>query len=289
MFRTSNPAFARQPEFAPAQTWDDLRDQGRMSDIPAAGGAPSPAAAKAAGYMTVQGTVNKTFFLLALCVITAVVGWNLTMSANPVVSPALVMIGGAIAGLITGLVCAFAPRTSPVTAPLYSIFQGFFVGGVSAVYAQRFAVVNPETGASTLNTGMVINAALLTFGILAGLLVAYSAKLIRPSRTFNNVVIAGTFGVCIYGLVAMVASMFGAPSLASVYDPNNGGMISIGFSVLLVALASANLVLDFQFIEQGAAHRAPRYMEWYGGFGLMVTLVWLYLEVLRLLAKLRRE
>jgi uncharacterized YccA/Bax inhibitor family protein len=150
------------------------------------------------------------------------------------------------------------------------------------VYAARFA---KEGGA--LNTEMVFNAALLTFGILGGLLTGYSVGVIRPGPWFRNAVVAGTIGVCLYGLVAMVASFFGSFSLASVYDPTNGGMISIGFSLLVVGLASANLVLDFESIEMGAKHRAPRYMEWYGAFGLMVTLVWLYLEILRLLGKLR--
>jgi uncharacterized YccA/Bax inhibitor family protein len=130
---------------------------------------------------------------------------------------------------------------------------------------------------------------LLTFGILGGLLVGYSTKVLRPGPVFRNIVITGTIGVCCYGLIAVIAAMFGSFSLASVYSPSNGGLISIGFSLLLVGLASGNLVLDFEFINQGVRNQAPRHMEWYGAFGLLVSLVWLYLEVLRLLAKLRRD
>jgi len=206
----------------------------------------------------------------------------------------LVVMGGGILGFIIALVCTFKPTTAPITAPLYALCQGFFVGGISAVYAARFSTpVSASVGGSTsgmsLNSGLIFNAALLTFGILGALCFAYGSRLIRPGPWFRNTVIVGTLGACAYALIAMVASMFGAPSLASVYDPNNGGLISIGFSLLLVCLASANLVLDFEMIEHGVNARAPRYMEWYGAFGLMVTLVWLYLEVLRLLAKLRRE
>lgn len=278
MFRTSNPAFARQPEFQPAQSWDDLQSQGRVDSLPGT----STTAASGGKHMTVQGTVNKSFFLLALCVGTALLGWNITMSPDPIISPGLMMIGSLIGGLVVAMICCFAPKTSPVTAPLYALIEGFFVGGISAVYAVRFA---KEGGA--LNTEMVFNAALLTFGILGGLLTGYSVGLIRPGPWFRNAVIAGTVGVCLYGAVAMVAALFGSFSLASVYDPTNGGLISIGFSLLVVGLASANLVLDFESIEMGARHRAPRYMEWYGAFGLLVTLVWLYLEILRLLGKLR--
>lgn len=301
MFRTSNPTMSRFEQYPAAQTWDDLERQGRGGNIPPAGPASGGAGAASAGnakVMTLQGTVSKTLGLLAICIVTATIGWNITTSADPIVSPMLVVLGGGLLGFIIALVCTFKPTTAPITAPLYALFEGFFVGGISAVYAARFstpvsASVGTSVGGSTsgmsLNSGLVFNAALLTFGILGALCFAYGSRLIRPGPWFRNTVIVGTLGACAYALIAMVASMFGAPSLASVYDPNNGGVVSIGFSLLLVCLASANLVLDFEMIEHGVNARAPRYMEWYGAFGLMVTLVWLYLEVLRLLAKLRRE
>lgn len=296
MFRTSNPVFARNESFQPAQSWDDLKQQGRYDEVaPASASGAGHAAAVGAKTMSIQGTVNKTFFLLAICVATSLVAWNIAMSAEPIINPTLMVFGGAILGLITGLVVAFAPKTAPITAPLYAAFEGFFVGGVSAFYAMRFATPIKvsasgsavDAGATALNTGLIMNAVLLTFGICAGMLVGYTTRLIRPGPIFRNIVITGTLGVCFYALIAMGASLFGFGGLASVYDPSNGGLISVGFSLLLVGLASANLVLDFEFIENAVAHRAPRYMEWVGAFGLMVTLVWLYIEVLRLFAKLR--
>lgn len=297
MFRTSNPAFSRNEAFTPAQSWDDLRAQGR-------GVVEEPAVERTAidggKAMTVQGTVNKTFLLLAICVTTSLITWNLAIMPEPPVSAMLLMIGGAIAGLVISLVLCFAPKLSPIGAPLYAGAEGLFVGGISAFYAMRFAtdpIMTVSTGAAAssaaqsgpmvLNTGLIMNAVLLTFGITAGLLAGYTTKLIRPGPVFRNAVVAGTIGVFFYGVIAMVASLFGSSSLISVYDPNNGGLVSLGFSALVVVLASANLVLDFDFIHAGARNRAPKYMEWYGAFGLMVTLVWLYIEVLRLLAKLR--
>ena len=180
-------------------------------------------------------------------------------------------------------------RTAPVAAPAYALFQGLFVGGISAVYAIRFARPAADDGSMQLNTGLVFNAALLTFGILGGMLLGYKTGLIRSGPVFRKVVVAATLGACLYAVVALIAAMFGSFSLASVYDPSNGGLISVGFSVLLVGIASANLILDFEVVEVGVTNRSPRAMEWYAGFGLLVTLVWLYLEMLRLLAKLRRE
>jgi uncharacterized YccA/Bax inhibitor family protein len=274
MFRTHNPAL-KNDVFAPAQTWQDLDARGDAQGI-----AEAPAASKPRT-MTIQGTVNKTAILLVLCIISAVIGWNLSMS-NPALSSVL-WIGGMVGGLLIALVTVFKPAASPVTAPLYALFMGAFTGTVSAWYAQSFA---DSSGA--LNTGLIVNAALLTFGIAGGLLTAYTFRIIRPGRMFRNVTITLTFGLVIYGLIAMVAGFFmGNYSLASVYDPNNGGMLSIGFSLFVIALASANLVLDYQLIEEGANNKAPKHMEWYGGFAVLVTLIWMYLEILRLLAKLQ--
>ncbi len=293
MFRTSNPAFTRNSAFAPAQTWDDHEPPGRAGDVP---GYSKPARPAAPTTMTIQGTVNKSFFLLALAVTTAVFAWSQALSAEPIVPVGLLLIGGALGGFIAAMVCVFAPRTAPISAPIYALLEGLFLGAISAYYAQRFGG-NPTLqagsgtagGAMALNTDLIFNAMLLTFGILGGLLVGYSTKIIRPGPIFRNIVVTGTIGVCMYGLIAMVAAMFGSFSLASVYSPSNGGMLSIGFSLLLVGLASGNLVMDFEYIHQGVRNGAPRRMEWYGAFGLMVSLVWLYLEVLRLLAKLRRS
>lgn len=286
MFRTSNPAFTRNNAFAPAQTWADLEGQGRGSGFPTM---DRPARPANPTVMTMQGTVNKSFFLLAVAVCTAMVGWNIARSPDPALSPMALWAIGGLGAFIVAMVCIFVPKSSPITAPLYAALKGVFLGAISAWYAMRFNHQAILGGAATINSGIVVNAMLLTFGILGGLLVGYSTKLVRPGPIFRNVVITGTIGVCLYGLIAMVASLFGSFSLASVYSPSNGGLLSIGFSLLLVALASGNLVLDFEFIDNGVKNQAPRYMEWYGAFGLLVSVVWLYLEVLRLLAKLRRE
>jgi uncharacterized YccA/Bax inhibitor family protein len=311
MFRTSNPTLNR-PEFQddgrPAQTWDDLNP----ADTPDNFSHEDPRAAAdkvRPNHMTLSGTVNKTLFLIALTVTTAVVGWNLAIdtSSTPdgtggeTINYSMsggtafgVMIGGGIVGFILALVTCFKPRISPITAPLYALAEGFFVGGISAVYAVMFGGDPNEPGAETTNlaTGLVLNAALLTMAIATSLCGAYAFKLIRPGKLFYSATIVGTMGVCLFGLVAFLGAMFTGGggffgSLISVYDPTNGGMISVGFSLLVVALASANLVLDFDQVNNGIKNRAPRYMEWFGGFTILVTLIWLYIELLRLLAKLR--
>jgi len=284
--RTSNPAF-KKSEFQPAQSWDDVYGSSN---------APASATAKPASinHMTINGTVVKTGLLLSMCVATAMVAWNIsapsfvetatgTAMVAGQVSPFAVTIGGAIVGLVFALICSFMPKTAPVTAPAYALSQGFFVGGISTLYATMFA--SPE---GQLNTGLILNAAVLTFGILGGLLAGYGFGIIRPGPVFKKIIITATLGLLAYIVLALVLGITGLmPSLLSVYDPSNGGLVSIGFSLFVVGLASANLVLDFDFIEQGARNKAPKYMEWYGGFGLLVTLVWLYLEVLRLLAKIQ--
>lgn len=281
MFRTSNPAF-RNEAFRPAQTWDDLRQQGRGTDIPA------PATAARAidkSVMTLQGTVNKTGFLLTLCIGTAILGWNAVLDWG--YSPALVGFGGGIAAFLVAMVCCFAPKTSPVLAPIYALLKGTALGGLSAVYA-AYITSKGENGAPMgLNTELIFNAILLTFGISGGVLAGYATKLIRPGPIFRNAVVAGTIGIFFYYLIATVASFFGTFSIFSVLNPTNGGLISIGFSAFVVVLAASNLVLDFDLVNNGVQNRAPKYMEWYSGFGILVTLAWLYVEVLRLLSKLQ--
>lgn len=283
MFRTSNPAL-RNDAFRPAQTWDDLERQGRGGVIAATATAPASGATAVVdrSVMTLSGTVNKSFILLGLCLTTAIFAWTMTTRPDPIVPPGLLVFGGAIVGLILAMVCSFKPRTAPVTAPLYALAEGLFVGGVSALYAMSFA--KPGAG---LATGLVFGAVLMTFGIFGGVLVGYKTGLIRATPGFTKFVTAATIGVCLYAVLAIVLSLFGVHGLSSMYDPRNGGLLSIGFSAFVVILASANLVLDFETINNGVQNRAPKHMEWFGGFALLVTLVWLYLEVLRLLAKLQ--
>lgn len=280
MFRTSNPAFNNSAYAAP-ESWDD-----HEGPTVAPGGeedALSPARARP-GAMTIQGTVNKTFLLLAICIATAVVGWNgyLEWGWNPLA----IVFGGAITGLILAFVCIASPKSSPVVAPLYAAAEGIFVGGLSALYASYFGE-RGDDGAIQLNTGLIFSAGMLTFSILGGLLAGYTTKIIRPGPWFRKAVVTSMIGIMFYWLAAIVLALFGMGTMISVFDPSNGGLISIGFSVFLVALASANLILDFEMVEVGVKNAAPRYMEWYSGFALLVTLVWLYVESLRLLAKLQ--
>ncbi len=222
--------------------------------------------------MTVQGTVNKTAILLLCVVITA--GWTWSQffsSVEP--NPASVtpwMIGGAIGGFVLALITTFKPQWAGVTAPLYALLEGLFIGGISALMEMRFP-------------GIVIQAVGLTFGTCLALLMAYKSGLVRATEKFKLGVMAATGGIFLVYLASMVLGLFGV-RIPLIHD---SGLFGIGFSVFVVIVAALNLVLDFDFIETGAAQRAPKYMEWYGAFALMVTLVWLYIEILRLLSKLR--
>ncbi len=217
--------------------------------------------------MTIQGAVNKTALLLGLAVFSAVFAWG-RCSENPASAMPLVLVG-AIGGLIMAMITCFKKEWSPVTAPIYALLEGLVLGGVSALY-------NMQTH------GIVLQAAMLTFGTLFAMLAAYRAGIIRATEKFKAGVIAATGGIFLLYLVSWILGMFGV----NMTFMNGGGMLSIGISVFVVVIAALNLVLDFDVIEQGAKLGAPKYLEWYAGFGLLVTLVWLYLEILRLLAKL---
>jgi uncharacterized YccA/Bax inhibitor family protein len=217
--------------------------------------------------MTIQGAVNKSAILLAIAVFSAAFVWT-RFTQNPAGAMPLVMVG-AIGGLITALVTCFKKEWSPVTAPLYAALEGLVIGGVSALYERQFH-------------GIVLQAGMLTFGTLFALLAAYRAGIIRATEKFKLGVVAATGGIFLLYMVSWILSMFHV----NMGFMNGSGMLSIGISAFIVVIAALNLVLDFDVIEQGAALGAPKYLEWYAGFSLLVTLVWLYLEILRLLAKL---
>ncbi len=218
--------------------------------------------------MTIRGTVNKTLILLALVVAAASLTWYQAAMGNPRVVP--LVIGAAVIGFIFALVTIFKPTLSPITAPAYALCEGLVVGGVSAIANQRYP-------------GIALQAAGLTIGTLFALLFAYQTGVIRASDSFRRGVIAATGGIAILYIVSLVLSLFGV----TVPFIHESSPIGIAFSVFVVAVAALNLVLDFDFIEQGSSFGLPKYMEWYGAFGLVLTLVWLYLEILRLLSKLR--
>lgn len=221
--------------------------------------------------MTLNGTVNKTGLLLLLTVITAAFAWNqIQFTPEGPVGAMPYVLGGALGGLVLALITVFKKEWAPVTAPLYAIVEGFFLGAISAMY-------------NHLYEGIVLQAVLLTFGTLFALLFAYRSGLIRATENFKLGVVAATGGIALVYLASMVLGFFDI-RIPMIHE---SGIVGIGFSLFVVVIAALNLVLDFDFIETGVEQGAPKYMEWYGAFGLMVTLVWLYLEFLRLLAKLQ--
>ncbi|KRG74531.1 membrane protein [Stenotrophomonas ginsengisoli] len=222
--------------------------------------------------MSLNGTVNKTGLLLLLAVLTAAFSWHASLDANGLPLPAarLYLLGGAIGGFILAMVTIFKQQWAPVTAPLYALVEGLFLGAISALYEARF-------------DGIVLQAVILTFGTLLALLAAYRSGLIKATENFKLGVVAATGGIALIYLTTIVLGLFGI-NIPYIHD---SGLIGIGFSLFVVVIAALNLVLDFDFIESGVDNGAPKYMEWYAAFGLMVTLVWLYLEFLRLLSKLQ--
>ena len=218
--------------------------------------------------MTLQGTVIKTGLLLSFVILGAAFSW-MQSAANPGLTYPY-MIGGAIVGLILAIATIFKPSWAGYTSPVYALAEGVFLGAISMVFDASYP-------------GIVPQAVMLTFGTLAAMLMAYSSGLVRATENFKLGVMAATGGIALVYIATIVLGFF------NIEIPliHGSGMIGIGFSLFVVVIAAMNLVLDFDFIETGVERGAPKYMEWYGAFGLLVTLVWLYLEILRLLAKLQ--
>ena len=215
--------------------------------------------------MSIQGTVHKTGIALILCIISAGYVWG-----NP--SLHMLAMPAGIFGFILAMVTVFKPTISHITVPAYAIVQGVFLGVISMIFDKMYP-------------GIVVQAVFLTFGTLGALLLAYMSGLIEATENFKLGVAAATGGIAIMYLINFVMSFFGS-GLSIIQSSSTMGIALSGFIVVIAAL---NLVLDFDFIEEGAEMGAPKYMEWYGAFGLLVTLIWLYLEILRLLAKLQNR
>ena len=213
--------------------------------------------------MTIKGTVDKTAISLLLMIASGYYTFS-----EQIVS---LILPGALIGFIIAIFTIFRKQYAPLTVPLYALSQGLFLGGISFMYSQMIE-------------GIVYNAILLTVTILLSLLLAYRSGIIKPTENLKLGIFAATGGILLFYLISIIASFFGTGF--SVLDPTNGSMTSILVSLFVVIIASLNLVLDFDFIEEASENGAPKYMEWYGAFGLLVTLIWLYLEILRLLAKL---
>ena len=221
--------------------------------------------------MTIQGTVNKSILLVFLVVLSASYTWKLMLDDASSAMMTYMLIG-AIGGLIVAIISVFKKEWTPVTAPMYAILEGLFLGGISAMFNAQYP-------------GIVIQAVALTFGTTFGLLFAYKSRLIKVTENFRLGVVAATGGIFIAYFFSFILGMFGV----NIGFMHSNGPVGIIVSLVIVVVAALNLVLDFDFIEKGADAGAPKYMEWYGAFGLLVTLVWLYLEMLRLLSKLSRR
>jgi uncharacterized YccA/Bax inhibitor family protein len=222
--------------------------------------------------MTVEGAINKTAFLLFLVAVPAAWIWNEVFRAQSVETAIPWMVGGLVGGFIAAMVTIFKKDWAPVTAPIYAVLEGLAIGGLSAVFEMQYR-------------GLVIQAVALTFATLVCMLVAYRSGLIKVTDRFRMIVVAATGAIALVYLVTMVLSFFHI-TVPFVFG---GGTAGIVISLVIVGVAALNLVLDFDFVQQGAEAGVPKYVEWYAAFGLMVTLIWLYLEILRLLGQLRRR
>jgi uncharacterized YccA/Bax inhibitor family protein len=272
VFRTSNPLL----------TADAFRGDGGGGRFGNFNLGSSTSAAARPTTMTLQGTVNATLILLGLCVASAIFCFSF-LQKNQGALIGAASIGG-IVSLVGLLAIYFKPGLSPYAAPLIAVAKGCTAGAASVfwtAYAQR----SESQIVGQLGAGLVIQAALLTIAIAGGLLVAYKSRLIKVTQNFRLGVVAATLGLFFFSIIALVLSMFGV-QIPYIWD---NGPIGLIFTGAIVVLAALNLVLDFDFIEQGAENGLPRHMEWYAAIGLLVTLVWLYVSLLRLLAQLQRR
>ncbi len=255
--RTSNPAMQA---FVKPQTWDALHKPAEKT-------------------MTVGGTVNAALILTGICAAAAVAAYGL-LGQNPTLLFPVAM-GSCLACFIGGFIVFRNPRSAPYLTPIFAAGEGLCAGAISLMVVRYWPAIDTKIAGPDL----IVQAVLLTLGILAATLIGFRLGLIRIGGTAMKVIMVATAGVVIYYLAGWLIGMFINPGYRSLGWSSGWG--GIAFSAFLVILASLNLVMDFQFIEAGVARKAPRYMEWYGAFGLLVTLVWLYIETLRLLAKLQ--
>lgn len=221
--------------------------------------------------MTVSGTVTKSFYLLFLVVLSSLSTWLYLMMTHKFQTVALFAGVGMVATLILGFIAIFKPQTCHITAPLYAIFEGFALGSITTLLSQVYG-------------GIAFQAVSLTMGVALAMLASYKFGLIQVTEKFRSILMVATGGIFVIYMAKMLLGMFGIP-----IPFLQGGLFGIIFSLVVIAVAALNLILDFDNIEQGARAGAPAYMEWVGAFGLMVTLVWLYWEIIRLISILRGD
>lgn len=222
------------------------------------------------GTMTFGGTLNKFGFLFLMVMATAFYIWNEASVGNSIQG---YMMGGMVGGLIVAIVLMFKPQLAQYLAPAYALLEGLVIGGISSIYNDAFSAVAP---------GIVTQAVILTFGTAIAMYLLYTFRIIRVTERFRSIMFAAIGGIALFYLITFILSLFGV----QVTGLHNGSMLSIGISIAITAIAALSLLLDFDRIEQGSVMGAPKYMEWYCAFGLLVTLVWLYIEILRLLGNL---
>ena len=220
------------------------------------------------GVMTVAGTAGRALVLLLLVMGSAAYTWW-QLAPDPAAAPTYVM-GGLIGGLVIALATIFRPHWAPRTAPIYAVVEGMALGALSMMLNAAYA-------------GLPMQAVALTFGVFLAMLALYAFRVVTVTQRFRTVLTSAILGVMVFYLINLVMGLFGV-RIAAIHE---GGVLGIGISLVTTAIASLALLLDFDMIEEGAKAGAPKYMEWYGAFGLLVTLVWLYIELLNLLRKLR--
>jgi len=229
-------------------------------------------AANNMGTMTVRGAINKFGFMMLMLIAGAAYNWNLYEQLKQDTMQTLMWVG-IIGGLISALAITFKPNWAPFLAPLYALLEGLFIGAISAIMNAAFADSYP---------GLIMQAVGLTFGVALAMFLLYNFRVISATERFKSIVFTATLGIGIFYLITMVLRLFGV-NVSFMYDSS---LLSIGISLFVVGIAALNLIMDFDMIEQGAERGAPKFMEWYGAFGLMVTIVWLYIEMLKLISKL---
>jgi uncharacterized YccA/Bax inhibitor family protein len=226
------------------------------------------------GVMTARGAMNKFGFLFLMVIAGAAFTWHLYYQGKAATMMPLMMVG-VFGGLITAIVISFKQTWAPYLAPLYGLLEGLFIGAISAIVNEMFAKSYP---------GIVIQSVGLTLGVAVAMFLLYNFRIIRPTQRFKSILLTATAGIAIFYLITMVVRMFGVQM--DFMMMGDSSLLGIGISLFVVAIAALNLIIDFEMIEQGAEMGAPKYMEWYCAFALMVTIVWLYVEMLKLLSRL---
>lgn len=226
------------------------------------------------GIMTARGAMNKFGFLFLMVIAGAAFTWHLYYQGKAQTMMPLMLVG-VFGGLITALVITFKQNWAPFLAPLYGLLEGLFIGAISAIVNNMFAAKYP---------GIVLHSVGLTLGVAVAMFLLYNFRIIRPTQRFKSILFTATAGIAIFYLITWIVSMFGVRMDFMMIG--NGSLLGIGISLFVVVIAALNLIIDFDMIEQGAEMGAPKYMEWYCAFALMVTIVWLYVEMLKLLSRL---